>query len=268
MGRCLESDPWRCQKGSILRVRPASPCSAALSLHNPPMLARAESPTPLAVIALAGAELLLDPAGAALWVEERLLVVADLHLEKGSAFARRGQMLPPFDTAETLARLARLVALHRPRTVVALGDSLHDRWAGERLPPAARDAIVQLAGDCELIWIAGNHDPAPHDLGGRCVDTLALGPLQLRHEPSPGPAVGEVCGHLHPAARVGVRGASVRRRCFVTDGARLILPAFGAFTGGLDVRAPAIADLFAPDDFEVHLLGEGRTFRMPASRLR
>ncbi len=235
-------------------------------MHNPPMLAAAESP--VTTIALAGAELVLDPLGAALWVEERLLVVADMHLEKASAFARRGQMLPPFDTAETLARLARLVEQHRPRAVVALGDSLHDRWADERLAPAARDTLRQLARGCDLIWIAGNHDPAPHGLGGLCVDTLALGPLQLRHEPSPGPAVGEVCGHLHPAARVGVRGGSVRRRCFVTNGARLILPAFGAFTGGLDVRMPAIADLFAADDFEVHLLGEGRTFRMPASRLR
>lgn len=223
-------------------------------------------------IGLAGAELLLDSAGAAFWVEERLLVVADMHLEKGSAFARRGQMLPPFDTRQTLHRLEKLVDRHRPRTLLALGDSLHDRWAGERLDNEARDRIRALARQVDLIWIAGNHDPAPHDLGGTCAELLALGPLQFRHEPAAeamlGEAMpGEVCGHLHPAARVVVRGRAVRRRCFVTDGRRLVLPAFGAFTGGLDVTSPAIAGLFGRDAFETHLLGEGRTFRLPAPRL-
>jgi len=233
------------------------------------MLAVADStPLPLTAVALAGAELLLDPAGALFWVEERLLVVADMHLEKGSAFARRGQMLPPFDTTETLNRLAHLVAHHRPRTVVALGDSLHDRWAGERLDAGDRVRIAAIAAGRELIWIAGNHDPAPHDLGGLCTDELALGPLRFRHQPGEAPAPGEVCGHLHPAARVEVRGRSVRRRCFVTNGARMVLPAFGAFTGGLDVREAAIAGLFGHDGFEAHLLGEGRTFRLPARRLR
>ncbi|MDQ0503501.1 ligase-associated DNA damage response endonuclease PdeM [Xanthobacter agilis] len=232
------------------------------------MLAHADSP-PLspARIGLAGAELLLDPSGAALWVEERLLVVADMHLEKGSAFARRGQMLPPFDTRETLDRLGRLVARHQPRTVVALGDSLHDRWAGERLDADARGRLRTLAAAVELIWIAGNHDPAPHDLGGRCAEMLSIGPLRFRHEPELDARAGEVCGHLHPAARVVVRGRGVRRRCFVTDGARLVLPAFGAFTGGLDVSAPAISGLFGPGAFDVHLLGEDRTFRLPAPRL-
>lgn len=231
------------------------------------MLATLDSPT-LTAIGLAGAELLLDPLGAAFWVEERLLVVADLHLEKGSAFARRGQMLPPFDTFETLARLEQAVARHQPRTLIALGDSLHDRWAAERLPQDARARLATLAQGCELVWIAGNHDPAPHDLGGTCLPELARGPLMFRHEPEPDGATGEICGHLHPAARVVVRGRSLRRRCFVSDGARLILPAFGAFTGGLDVDAPAISGLFGATGFEVHLLGEGRTFRLSAPRRR
>ncbi|WP_454918318.1 ligase-associated DNA damage response endonuclease PdeM [Xanthobacter sediminis] len=232
------------------------------------MLARAESaPSAPTLIGLAGTELRLDPWGAALWVEERLLMVADMHLEKGSAYARRGQMLPPFDTRETLGRLELVVARHRPRTLIALGDSLHDRWAGERLDAEARARLRALSSAVDLVWIAGNHDPAPHDLGGACMETLALGPLRFRHAPEADAAAGEVCGHLHPAARVVVRGRSVRRRCFVTDGARLVLPAFGAFTGGLDVTAPAISGLFAQGAFEAHLLGEGRTFRLPAPRL-
>ncbi|MFG1477270.1 ligase-associated DNA damage response endonuclease PdeM [Xanthobacter sp. V4C-4] len=233
------------------------------------MLAAADSPQPtLTAIGIAGAELLLDPLGAAFWVEERLMVVADLHLEKGSAFARRGQMLPPFDTTETLARLEQAVVRHQPRTLIALGDSLHDRWAAERLAPEARARLSTVAQGRDLVWIAGNHDPAPQDLGGTFLPALTRGPLRFRHEPEPDDAAGEVCGHLHPAARVVVRGRGLRRRCFVSDGARLILPAFGAFTGGLDVGAPAIAGLFGPDGFEVHMLGAGRTFRLPAPRLR
>ncbi|MFG1401605.1 ligase-associated DNA damage response endonuclease PdeM [Xanthobacter sediminis] len=230
------------------------------------MLARAESALPsLTAIGLSGAELLLDPSGAALWVEERLLMVADMHLEKGSAFARRGQMLPPFDTADTVARLEHLVARHRPRTLVALGDSLHDRWADARLDAGIRARLRALAAAVDVVWIAGNHDPAPHGLGGACLEMLALGPLRLRHEPKEGAAAGEVCGHLHPAARVAARGRSMRRRCFVTDGARLLMPAFGAYAGGLDVREPAISSLFARP-FEAHLLGAERTFRIPLER--
>jgi len=232
-------------------------------------LAAAASPT---VLALAGAEAVLEPGGALYLVEERLLAVADMHLEKGSAFARRGQMLPPYDTADTLARLAALVARYRPRTLLALGDSLHDRWAAERLAAGAVEAIRLIGHGREVIWIAGNHDPAPHGLGGMCCDSLALGGLAFRHEPSRTPgaemAEGTVCGHLHPVARIARAGRGVRRRCFVTDGRRMVLPAFGAFTGGLNVRDPAIAGLFPGRGTSVHLLGEGRTYHLtPAACL-
>lgn len=230
------------------------------------MLARAESSDfPLATVTLAGTELRLDPSGALLWPDEGLMLVADLHLEKGSAFARRGQMLPPYDTLDTLARLAAVIARHQPRTVIALGDSLHDRWAGERMGDPVRDEIRRLQAGRTFIWIAGNHDPLPHDLGGEGAAEIALGALLFRHEPAEGPAPGEVCGHLHPAARVAVRGRAVRRRCFVTDGSRMVLPAFGAYAGGLGVQHPAIARLFAPNGFTAHLLGAGRTYEMPAA---
>lgn len=230
------------------------------------MLARAESPSAArAVIDLAGAALELDPSGALLWPDQRLMVVADLHLEKGSAFARRGQMLPPYDTLDTLKRLAAAVASHRPRVVVALGDSLHDRWAGARMVAPLREEIRRIQAGCTFIWIAGNHDPLPHDLGGEGTAALAIGPLLFRHEPQEGPAPGEVCGHLHPAARVALRGRGVRRRCFVTDGSRMVLPAFGAYAGGLSVRDPAIARLFPHQGFSAHLLGAGRTYEMSAA---
>lgn len=230
------------------------------------MLARAESAAPArALVALAGAGLELDPSGALLWPDERMMVVADLHLEKGSAFARRGQMLPPYDTLDTLRRLAAAVAFHQPRIVVALGDSLHDRWAGERMADPLRDEVRRIQAGRTFIWIAGNHDPLPHDLGGEGTAELAVGPLAFRHEPREGPVPGEVCGHLHPAARVAVRGRAVRRRCFVTDGSRMVLPAFGAYAGGLSVRDPAIASLFPRRGFRVHLLGTDRTYELPAS---
>ena len=194
-----------------------------------------------------------------------MLVVADMHLEKGSAFARRGQMLPPYDTVDTLTRLHALVERLQPRSIVALGDSLHDRWACERLDAPARAMLGALQAGRSFVWIAGNHDPEPQGLGGDHAPALHLGRLVLRHEPEEevSDGGGEICGHLHPAARVVVRGRGVRRRCFVTDGKRMVLPAFGAFTGGLDVRTPSIAGLFGHDGFAVHLLGADRTYRLP-----
>ncbi|MGH6972442.1 MAG: ligase-associated DNA damage response endonuclease PdeM, partial [Caulobacteraceae bacterium] len=181
-----------------------------------------------------------------LWMEaERALVFADVHLEKGSAYAARGQMLPPYDTLETLARLALEVEALAPKVVVLLGDALHDSEASTRLCDADAARIEALGRGRELVWVAGNHDPAgPGGLTGSAADDWRTAGLSLVHEPSPAPAVGEVAGHLHPCARVKGRGGSVRRRCFVTDGERLILPAFGAYAGGLNVRDEAFRPLF------------------------
>lgn len=218
-------------------------------------------------IRLNGALLLPEPEGALWWAERHTLLVADLHLEKGSAFARRGRPLPPYDSAATLARLAALLRRLPAERVVCLGDSFHDAEAAARLGTAELAGLRGLMAGRDWVWIAGNHDPAPPaELGGRAADRLTLGPLTFRHIPS-GPGVaGEVAGHLHPKATVATRGRTVRAACFVTDGRRLILPALGAYAGGLDVHDPAIAALFRRG-FRVLLLGRERLHAFPAGAL-
>jgi len=217
-------------------------------------------------IALNGARLIPDLSGALLWPDRRTLVVADLHLEKGSSYDRH--TLPPYDSAATIRALERVLDRHRPETVICLGDSFHDRRAAERLPEQERARVHALAGRHDWIWIAGNHDPAPPaDWGGRVEQELTLGPLIFRHAADPARrAAGEVSGHYHPKASVRVRGRRVSARCFVADARRLVLPAFGAYTGGLDVRDPAIAGLFARG-FRAHLLGRNGIYSYPGSAL-
>ncbi len=212
--------------------------------------------------------LLADPAGAIYWPDERLLlVVADLHLEKGSAFAARGVLLPPYDTATTLAGLARLIERYAPRLVIALGDSFHDFGGPSRMAAADRAALAALQRGRDWLWIAGNHDPDPADgVGGDFADALALGPLTFRHEPTLDACAGEIAGHLHPLARVARRGRAVSRRCFATDGGRLVMPAFGAYAGGLNVRDRAITALFGSLAFTAHMLGARRLFAVAAER--
>jgi DNA ligase-associated metallophosphoesterase len=192
------------------------------------------------------ADALLRHSGA-LWLESaRALVVADLHLEKGSSYASRGQMLPPYDTRETLRRLGAEIAALAPALVILLGDTFHDRGSEGRLAAEDAESLRGIATGRQLVWVVGNHDAdGPQVLPGETADELELCGLTLRHEPRAGRQPGEVAGHLHPAARVrGARG-SVRRRCFITDSERLILPAFGAYAGGLNVRDRAFAGLFA-----------------------
>ena len=214
-----------------------------------------------ALVGVMGVVLEAFPAGGLWWADEGLLVVADLHLEKGSAFARRGQLLPPYDTRETLARLARLVDCLQPRIVVALGDSFHEAGGDARLDGDDRASLAALQRGRDWVWIAGNHDPdRPQSLDGVHADTLAIGRVTLRHEPVGGTADGEIAGHLHPAARVLGRGRSVRRRCFAGDGQRLVMPAFGAYAGGLDVRDRAFADLFRSESFRAFVLGDDTVY--------
>jgi len=186
-------------------------------------------------------------ASGALWFEdEGCLIVADLHFEKGSAFAVRGQMLPPYDTRETLRRLSAEVQALAPRLLVFLGDSFHDRAAETRLSADDAGVLTGLALGRTLVWVVGNHDAdGPRRLPGDIIDQGEIAGIALRHEPTPGAGMREAAGHLHPCARVMGRGASVRRRCFVTDGERIVLPAFGAYAGGLNVRDVAFAGLFA-----------------------
>jgi uncharacterized protein len=216
-------------------------------------------------IKIAAISLHADPLGALYWPEHGLLAVADLHLEKGSSFAARGQLLPPYDSAATLARLAGLIAYYAPRCVVALGDSFHDGGGPARLSCADRDHLQALQRGRDWIWLTGNHDPEPAiDIGGVFQHALGLGPLSFRHRPTG--AAGEIAGHLHPVARIAHRGRAVSRRCFAADSERLVMPAFGAYTGGLNVRDAAFADVFGTLSFTAHMLGEDRLYAFAAKR--
>ncbi len=204
---------------------------------------------------LNGVTLQPDVSGGLYWAERGLFVVADMHLEKGSSYAAKGQLLPPYDSRATLAILSEALARLKPEVVICLGDSFHDRDAAHRLDDDARAMLGALVAGRHWFWIAGNHDPLPPaDLAGSCVEALAVGPLEFRHEPAARPAPGEICGHLHPCATVRVRGRGLRRRCFVTDGRRMVMPAFGAYTGGLDIFEPALSGLF-PGGFETWVVG-------------
>ena len=211
-----------------------------------------------------GETLLLDAAGALWWPGERMLVFADLHFEKGSSFARNGQLLPPYDTRTTLRRISSLMDRYSPARVIALGDSFHDRNAADRLDEGERESLFSFGQAAEWIWIAGNHDPAPPSwLGGRICDEIAIGGLVFRHEPSSAPAAGEIAGHLHPCKHVVRRGRTIRRRCFASDGSRLVMPAFGAYAGGLDVRDGAVRMLFG-STFISYVLGARRVYAVVA----
>lgn len=215
---------------------------------------------------LAGTQLLSRASGA-LWLPEaRTLVVSDLHLGKAERNARRGGGLwPPYENEATLERLEAEVAALAPRTLVALGDSFDDSACADALAEADRQRIGALAEGRRLIWITGNHDPAPNGLPGEGMPELQLGPLTFRHIADPKQA-GEVSGHYHPKASIQTKGRRIRRKCFLLDASRVILPAFGAYTGGLDIFDPAFAPLFGPDA-DVILIGE-KALRAPVARLR
>jgi DNA ligase-associated metallophosphoesterase len=219
-------------------------------------------------VELAGACAVLDPAGA-LWLPgSRTLVVADLHLEKSSSFARRGMLLPPYDSGATLALLTALIARREPARVICLGDSFHDSGGFGRLSASDRSRVAGLQQGREWLWVTGNHDPElPHDIGGAIVNESWCEGLRLRHEPTPGAAPGEVAGHLHPSAKVLGGGRAVRCRAFATDGLRMVLPAFGVLAGGLNVLDRAFVPLFAVGSLRPVLIGGGRLFPVPFSAL-
>ncbi len=230
-------------------------------------VAQIEAAKPFEVM-VAGVRLLLDCSGVAFMPEDRILIVSDLHLEKGAAFARKRRFLPPYDTRDTLIRLASAIEVYRPQTVVSLGDSFHRHDSADHLADGDRSLLLSVVSMQDWIWIAGNHDPdAPADLPGSSVMELTAGGLVLRHEPQHGSAAGEISGHLHPGARVVSKGRSVRRPCFATDGKRLVMPSFGSFTGCLNVLDDAFATLFEKGALSACMLGEGRVHPVPAKRL-
>jgi DNA ligase-associated metallophosphoesterase len=221
---------------------------------------------PTAEIALSGHAAVLDLTGAMYLPDHDTVLMADLHFEKGSSFARNGQFLPPYDTRESLAALLDVLARFGPRTVIALGDSFHDVGGPDRLGDLERASLREAQAGREWIWITGNHDHIlPPGIGGAVLDEMKIGPLILRHEPVAG-AVNEIAGHLHPVGKVVMRGRGVRRRCFVTDGSRCVMPAFGAYAGGLNVCDAAFKPLF-PTNFTAHLIGTERIFAIARSVL-
>lgn len=215
-------------------------------------------------IALLGRGFVADPSGALWCPASRLVVVSDLHLEKGSSLAARRMLLPPYDTARTLAMLAAVVARYRPRTVISLGDSFHDRAGPCRMAEADVATLRGLQAGREWVWVAGNHDPSLDGaLPGLCCHEVTEGGIRFAHEPTPAPQGGEIAGHLHPCVKVTGRGCSVRRKAFVSCETRIVMPAFGAFTGGLDIRSPAIRSLF-PHGMAVFALGQQRAYQVAA----
>ena len=195
----------------------------------------------------AGHEFLASPDGALHWPVERALLVADLHLEKASWFARWGQMLPPYDSHATLTALERDIERAGIERLYCLGDSFHDRFGCDRLPEAARSLLTSLTARLDWVWIVGNHDTGFVDhCGGRIVDEVEVGGIVLRHEAVLGDPTPEMSGHFHPKLRLNLMGRQVSRRCYVASSTKLILPAYGSLTGGLDAHHPEIMKKVGP----------------------
>ena len=219
-------------------------------------------------LTFAGVDFRMTVSGALYAPKANTLIVADLHLEKGSSFARRGKLLPPYDSQSTIAALTEVIERFRPNRVVCLGDSFHDRYARRRMMPEVCSTLTTLARRYDWIWVNGNHDPeAAPSLGGRTVGEFHRFGLVFRHQARRDSEPGEVSGHFHPKASLIVRGRRLSARCFVSDGQRLIVPAFGAYTGGLDVTHPEIAGLMAPD-FKAHLLGRAQVHCFSVDQLK
>ena len=217
-------------------------------------------------IAISGEAATLDMSGAMYLPAHDTLLVADLHFEKGSSFARRGLMLPPYDTRETLMALSDAVFRFNPKIVIALGDSFHDIGGPDRLGDEERATLTDVQKSRDWIWVTGNHDRIlPDSIGGQVVEEMILGSLTLRHEPMAGEQA-EVAGHLHPVGKVVMRGRSTRRRCFLTDGQRCVMPALGAYAGGLNACDAAFKPLF-PNGFTAQLIGTERIFAIAKSML-
>lgn len=214
---------------------------------------------------LNGAQLVAECDGSLWWPEQGLLAVADLHLEKATSLARRGALLPPYDSRATLQRLALAIQRRAPRLVVSLGDAFHDAAGPGRLTLDDRQTLMTLAAGRDWVWVAGNHegDAVPF---GQSMAAFACGPLVFRHEPATAPTPGEVAGHFHPKAAIRQRGRKIARPCFATDGQRLILPAFGVYTGGLDLLHPDLFRYFGPA-LRALLCGSDAVHAIPAPLL-
>lgn len=231
------------------------------------------SPDSGAGLGFAGEEFVLLKSNALFWPKERALLLADLHLEKGSWYARHGQLLPPYDSRETLGRVADCVRLTGARRVITLGDNFHDAEGILRLDPHAAGMLASLTRALDWIWITGNHDEAMQAAwGGTVFEELEMGGIVLRHEAVPGEERHELSGHFHPKMRLRVRNRHIARPCAVISrssarGERMIAPAFGAYTGGMDAAAPEIISALSPArSIDAMLAAKGRLLSFPVYR--
>jgi DNA ligase-associated metallophosphoesterase len=222
--------------------------------------------TETAILRFAGQLFEPLPSGGLYWHSQRTLLVADLHFEKMASFARKGQMLPPYDTAMTLSRLEGDLRRTGAERLVSLGDSFHRADASSLLTNSDRMRLDSVTEMAETIWLSGNHDPVPHAIGGTCLPELDLGGITLTHHPRKA-AKGLICGHLHPAAHLVMAGRSTRRPCFVHDNRLLILPAYGVSTGSINILSPAFAGLLNLAALEVTMLGKDRIYPVSPKRL-
>jgi DNA ligase-associated metallophosphoesterase len=222
-------------------------------------------------ITLGGEHAVFDPRFVMYLPDSQTLVVSDLHLEKGSAQAVRGRMVPPYDSLATLGLLEDAITHYQPRLVISLGDSFHDAEGPSRLSGQTAELLARLQSGRDWVWICGNHDPEfSTPLPGLNVNEFALGRFLFRHIPDPRHAdheTIEVAGHYHPAAVLDRRGKRVRRPCFACDGHRLVMPAFGTYTGCMDIAHPAVSSLFDGHGLIAHMIGDTEVFPIPAAAL-
>lgn len=221
------------------------------------------------LIALGGLNFVPDMSGALYLPEEKVLLAADLHLEQGASLARRGLHVPPYDTGVTLAMLEKVLAATAAQRLILLGDSFHDGEAHTQILEADAARLRAITSKIDTIWIAGNHDPNVHDdLGGVCVQELALGNVTLRHIPSQlKTGEMEIAGHLHPGAAIEQRSHHIRTKCFVADDQRIILPAFGSYTGAMNVKHAVFKDLLNPAQTKVWMISKTAIHAFPFRRL-
>ena len=205
-------------------------------------------------VSFAGRDMVLDAGLALYWPEQEVLVVSDLHLEKSTFLTQFGSAVAPYDTLDTLVRLDRLRDRYRPKSLILLGDSFHDRAAWERLEPAARDSVLAICNAVETCHLVeGNHDLGMDASGLNFREEVVLGGLVFRHEPDDSGRP-QVIGHFHPAISTELRGHRLRGKCFAVNGRMLVMPAFGSFTGGLSLHDPAFAELAGSDPFRPYLV--------------
>lgn len=207
----------------------------------------------------------LDPSGLLIWPDQKLAVVSDLHLEKASHFAIKGQMIPPHDSLETLQALTDSLAFSGAKTVIFLGDTFHDAQGFSRMNARAQNLFQSLCQIYDIIFIIGNHDGGFIPEGTKGYEELRIENILFRHEALPN-ETNEISGHFHPKARLHLKGQKISKPCFVEDGAKMILPAFGVFTGGLNVLDKAIQSLISTP-YNVYMLGAKNIYAVPAEKL-